>query len=66
MINNGMDCPTLNIQHRMRPEISCLISPLIYPDLRNHESVFMYESIRGVEKNVFFLEHNVYEEAVSK
>lgn len=65
MIKNGMDCPMLNVQHRMRPEISCLITPLIYPDLRNHDSVHEFESVRGVKKNVFFIDHKEYEQVVS-
>jgi hypothetical protein len=30
MIINDVHCYTLNVQHRMRPEISCLIRPTIY------------------------------------
>jgi len=66
MINNKMDCPILNVQHRMRPEISSLITPLIYPDLLNDQSVFTFEDIRGMTKNLFFLEHDNYEQNVSK
>ncbi|XP_065226654.1 NFX1-type zinc finger-containing protein 1-like [Planococcus citri] len=64
MINNHMYCPQLQIQHRMRPEISSLIVPSIYPDLKNHESVLEYPSVKGITKNLFFVEHNVYEEQV--
>ena len=37
------DCPvqTLSIQHRMRPEIASLITPAIYKELDNHESVYL-------------------------
>jgi superfamily I DNA and/or RNA helicase len=66
MINNGMYCPMLDIQHRMRPDISKLITPLIYKELKNHESVVKYEPVRGVCKNIFFLEHNEFEEEVSR
>ncbi|KAK7575660.1 hypothetical protein V9T40_011946 [Parthenolecanium corni] len=58
MINNGMHCPMLKVQHRMRPEISGLISSLIYPDLEDHESVTHLDPVKGVVKNMFFLEHN--------
>lgn len=64
MINNGMDCPNLKVQHRMRPEISSLISPAIYKQLDNHYSVTKYESVAGVEKNLFFLTHNAFEAKV--
>ena len=60
MVNNGMECNTLELQHRMRPEIAEIISP-IYPDLRNHDSVLQYESILGVSGNLFFVDH-IHEE----
>jgi len=50
----------------MRPEISKLITPLIYQNLEDHTSVKNYGGIQGVSKNVFFLEHNEFEEEVSK
>lgn len=65
MINNNMDCPVLKVQHRMGPEISCLITPSIYLDLFNDKSVYEYEPIKGVKRNVFFLKHNVWEKVVS-
>lgn len=64
MVNNGMHCPMLKVQHRMRPEISALITPLIYPDLKNHESVMCLEPIEGVKKNLFFLDHSMPETSV--
>lgn len=64
MVNNGMHCPMLKVQHRMRPEISALITPLIYPDLENHESVTLLEPVEGVKKNLFFLDHNMPETVV--
>lgn len=64
LINNGVYCPMLDIQHRMHPEISRLIS-FIYPELKDHKSVHEYGTIRGVCKNVFFMKHNEYEEEVS-
>lgn len=64
MINNGVPCYTLGEQHRMRPEIASLISPTIYPHLNNHFSVNNREHVRGVTKDLFFLNHNVYEEEV--
>ena len=56
MINNGMPCVRLNEQHRMRPEIAKLLEP-IYDGLKNHESVLEYKSIMGMEKDVYFIQH---------
>lgn len=64
MVNNDVPCYTLGEQHRMRPEISKLLTPSIYTDLKNHSSVFNRENVRGVTKNLFFLHHNNYETEV--
>ena len=53
---------TLNIQHRMRPEIADLLRPRIYRDLQDHEKVLKRQMITGIEKPVFFISHNVSEE----
>ena len=57
MVKNKMHCDTLRIQHRMRPEIAELIVPHIYKELENHESVALYENIKGVQQNLFFISH---------
>ncbi|XP_041363692.1 NFX1-type zinc finger-containing protein 1-like [Gigantopelta aegis] len=57
MINNGVQCNTLEIQHRMRPEISSLMTH-IYPNLKDDESVKAFPNIMGVSQNLFFLTHN--------
>ena len=57
MVNNGVKCNTLEIQHRMRPEIASMVLP-IYPELKNHDSVMQYENIKGVGKNIYFIDHN--------
>jgi len=64
MVNNEVPFYTLGEQHRMRPEIASLITPSIYNELKNHISVNNREHIRGVTKDVFFLNHNVYEKEV--
>ena len=61
MVNVGIQCETLNVQHRMRPEISALMKH-IYDDLENHESVEKYEDIKGMKKNMFFINHKYIEE----
>ncbi len=57
MINNGLPCHTLRWQHRMRPEISVLMKEHFYHGLEDHKSVTDYSSIKGLTKNVLFLNH---------
>ena len=57
LAKNGCPVQTLNIQHRMRPEIASLITPAIYKELHDHESVFNYGHVQGIGKNVFFITH---------
>ncbi|CAG9771390.1 unnamed protein product [Ceutorhynchus assimilis] len=57
MILNNVECHTLNVQHRMRPEISSLISPVIYKELYNNRSVEMYPTVSGVTHSLFFIDH---------
>ncbi|KAH9515710.1 NFX1-type zinc finger-containing protein 1 [Bulinus truncatus] len=57
LILNKIPHVTLKIQHRMRPEVSQIIK-LIYPGLEDHPSVCEFEHIRGVSKDVFFINHN--------
>lgn len=66
MVNNNVPCYTLGEQHRMRPEIASLVSPIIYPKLKNHSTVYNREHVRGVTKDLFFLNHNIYEKEVCK
>lgn len=66
----------LDVQRRMRPEISSLIRCVdclpsdnsgacfmnknrntLYPGLEDHDRVLQYKSVRGMERNVFFLSH---------
>ena len=62
MVNVGIQCEMLNVQHRMRPEIATLMKH-IYNDLENHESVEKYEDIKGMKKNMFFINHKYMEES---
>lgn len=64
MVSNGMHCQTLEVQHRMRPEIAKLIVPAVYPKLENHSSVHYYPPIQGLTTNMFFISHNKEEELV--
>ncbi|EFA00122.1 NFX1-type zinc finger-containing protein 1 [Tribolium castaneum] len=62
MIRNNIHCYTLNVQHRMRPEISSLIRPTIYDFLEDHPSVYNRPKISGVDNCVFFIDHTHAEE----
>ncbi|KAM9410372.1 NFX1-type zinc finger-containing protein 1 [Pholidichthys leucotaenia] len=64
LVNMGLPFVRLNYQHRMRPEIARLLTPHIYSELENHPSVLAYESIKGLNVNLFFVEHNHLEEEI--
>ena len=55
----------LNVQRRMRPEISTLIRETIYPRLLDHDSTFALPNVVGMRKNVFWLDHNHFEESAN-
>lgn len=63
MLSNGLGCNMLDVQHRMRPEISSLIKP-IYPTLMDHPSMYERPKVTGIDKYVFFLAHNKPEDQV--
>ena len=54
---------TLDVQHRMRPEISKLVRKTTYPELKDGESVKGRDNIRGLQLNVVFVDHNHPEES---
>lgn len=53
---------TLNVQHRMRPEIADLLRPRIYRDLFDHASVQRCGEIAGITKPMFFISHREKED----
>ena len=57
LVMKEMSQATLEIQHRMRPEIARLVCPHVYEKLLNHEGVRKYPDIRGISKNLFFVSH---------
>ena len=57
LVRNGFPHVTLEYQHRMRPEIAELVKPHIYTTLSNHEAVLSYPDVRGVNTNLFFINH---------
>jgi superfamily I DNA and/or RNA helicase len=65
MVDNGMQYKQLTLQHRMRPCISQLLKVAqIYEELRNDSTVTKYPEIKFINsKNMFFLNHNNFEES---
>ena len=47
----------------MRPQIARLVWPHIYETLVNHESVLVYDNIKGFSKNMYFFDHAHEEES---
>lgn len=47
----------LETQRRMRPTICELLVPVFYKSLANHLIVNLYEDIRGMKSNIFFISH---------
>ncbi|RZC41795.1 NFX1-type zinc finger-containing protein 1-like, partial [Asbolus verrucosus] len=58
MVINGIQCYQLEVQHRMRPEVSSILKSTTYPFLKDHPSVHNKPSVMGVTKNVLFINHN--------
>ncbi|KAJ5578691.1 uncharacterized protein N7459_007655 [Penicillium hispanicum] len=52
----------LNVQRRMRPEISQLIRR-VYPKLEDHESVLGLPNVVGMRNNLFWLDHQCDEDS---
>ncbi|XP_059169638.1 NFX1-type zinc finger-containing protein 1-like [Physella acuta] len=63
LIKNNVPHVVLKEQHRMRPEISTIMKH-IYPALEDHASVSLYDHVRGVEKDIFFINHKEKEARV--
>ncbi|XP_031564674.1 uncharacterized protein LOC116300052 isoform X2 [Actinia tenebrosa] len=57
MVLNKMDCKMLSIQHRMRPEIAQLTKRIYKDEIYDDVSVTMFEDVRGMKTNLFFLDH---------
>ena len=62
MIKNRVPCQQLHLQHRMRPEISILLKRHFYKDLNDHPSVQKYDDVKGVDSNIFFIQHSEVED----
>ena len=58
LINNQFPFTQLGLQHRMRPDLSAIMRRHFYSQLQDHESVKSHGNVMGVEKNIFFLDHD--------
>ena len=56
-VNSGFPYVTLEVQHRMRPEISKLVHPSIYKRLMDANNVKSYDHVKGISKDLFFICH---------
>jgi hypothetical protein len=57
-----MPVAQLEVQRRMRPEVSTLIRQTIYPRLVDHPSTLVLPAVVGMRKNVFWLDHRSFED----
>ncbi|KAH9912307.1 uncharacterized protein BXZ73DRAFT_56354 [Epithele typhae] len=68
--DNQYPMSQINVQRRMRPEVSHFIRTILYPKLEDNALVLEYPHVRGMQKDVFFLDHqhkeNGTEDSVSK
>lgn len=55
----------LNVQRRMRPQISCLIRNTLYPGLKDHETVKHLPDAVGMRQNVFWYDHTNQEDRIT-
>lgn len=54
----------LTCQHRMRPEISVLMSHFYDQPIKDDRTVFGRESVIGLKKDIFFINHNAPENKI--
>ena len=66
LIGAGLAHKTLEMQHRMRPDISSIARHMTYPYLRNHPSVEGRDAVRGLATNVIFVNHTHPEKQASE
>ncbi|KAF8656756.1 hypothetical protein AX16_002435 [Volvariella volvacea WC 439] len=55
--SSGFPMSRIDVQRRMRPEISSLIRNTLYPTLIDNDCVQNYPDVRGMAQNIFFLNH---------
>ncbi|KAG8696225.1 hypothetical protein FRC11_000893, partial [Ceratobasidium sp. 423] len=54
---SGFPMSQIDVQRRMRPEVSTLIRKSLYPNLKDNDLVTQYPNVRGMYKDVFFISH---------
>lgn len=57
---------TLTLQHRMRTEISSFVRQLTYPELEDAPGTKIRPRIKGLQRNVIFIDHSVSEDGTPK
>ncbi|KAF1930727.1 uncharacterized protein M421DRAFT_99346 [Didymella exigua CBS 183.55] len=57
-----MPVAQLEVQRRMRPDISTLVRETIYPKLVDHHSIVTLPDVVGVRRNVYWLNHDHLED----
>ncbi|CAM9620630.1 unnamed protein product [Choristocarpus tenellus] len=62
LIQRGYPHTTLELQHRMPPEVSKLVKDLTYPQLRDGPSTSNRPQLKGIRDRVCFVAHNEAEE----
>ena len=62
LILGGLSHRTLELQHRMRPEISAIARRMTYPELRDAATVAGRPNLLGFATNVVFIDHRVLEQ----
>ncbi|KIO17978.1 hypothetical protein M407DRAFT_226703 [Tulasnella calospora MUT 4182] len=53
----GLPMSQLDVQRRMRPQIADLVRRTLYPALKDHALVQASPPVRGMSRDVFFLDH---------
>jgi len=61
LIKNNCKSVMLNTQHRMRPDISCLMKHFYTQQILDHVSVHDFPKITGLKSSIFFLSHDKLE-----
>ncbi|KAI0071801.1 hypothetical protein K474DRAFT_1630013 [Panus rudis PR-1116 ss-1] len=57
LADGGFPMSQINVQRRMRPEISHFIRTILYPDLIDNPVVSEYPHVRGMQRDIYFLNH---------
>ncbi len=66
LVMNDTKKVMLTCQHRMRPEISVLMRHFYEQKIFDAESVMSFEDVRGLNKNIFFFNHDHLENRLTE